>query len=278
MSALSHEGTPPGPPEPYFGGGAARYNRSRPAYPEALITRTVTAMPGPDVLNVGCGSGIEARQFQARGRTVLGVDPDASMAEYARGTGVPVEVATFETWKPVGRTFDAVVAGTAWHWVDPLAGAVKAAQVLKPGGLLAPFHHASLTPPELADAARMALPGWTTRAADAYRSVAPDSPFDLDGRRRTPFELYQPLFDRIADGIRRAGRFTEPELWRFDWERQYSRDEWLELLPTQGVLAKLPTTELAEVLAAVGAAIDAMGGGFVLPYATVAVTAVRKDG
>ncbi len=31
----------------------------------------------------------------------------------------------------------AVVAGTAWHWVDPAAGATKAGLVLRPGGLLA---------------------------------------------------------------------------------------------------------------------------------------------
>ncbi len=232
-------------------------------------------MPGRDVLDVGCGSGIEARQFQAGGCTVLGVDPDAAMAEYACGTGVPVDVARFETWDAAGRTFDAVVAGTAWHWVDPVAGTAKAAEVLRPGGLFAPFHHASLTPPELADAADSALPGWTTRSANAYRRVAPYSPFDPNGRRRSPMDLYQPLFDRIADEIRRTNGFGEPVLWRFDWERTYSRDEWLNLLPTQGTLATLPPPALAAVLDAVGNAIDRMGGSFSLPYATVAVTAMR---
>ncbi|GIG88041.1 class I SAM-dependent methyltransferase [Plantactinospora endophytica] len=277
MSAVYQEGTPSPPAKAYFGGGAALYDRSRPTYPEALITRIAGTLPGRDILDVGCGSGIEARQFQAAGCTVLGVDPDARMAEYARSTGVPVEVGTFETWAAAGRTFDGVVAGTAWHWVDPLAGATRAAEALRPGGLLAPFHHASLTPPELADAAGMSLPAWGSRSADAYRRVAPDSLFDLAGQRRSPFDLYQPLFDRIADGIRQTGSFTEPEQWRFDWERTYSRDEWLELLPTQGALAKLSPDELAGVLDAVGAVIDRMGGSFSLPYATVAVTAVRRD-
>jgi hypothetical protein len=148
---------------------------------------------------------------------------------------------------------------------------------LRPGGLLAPFHHASLTPPELADAAGMALPPWTTRSADAYRRVAPDSPFDPDGKRRSAMDLYQPLFDKMADGIRQTGSFSEPEQWRFYWERTYSRDEWLELLPTQGALAKLPPDRLAEVLDAVSTAIDRMGGSFTMPYSTVAVTAVRHN-
>jgi hypothetical protein len=41
------------------------------------------------------------------------------------------------------------------------------------------------------------------------------------------------------------------------------------------VLRGLPPDKLAVVLDGVGAAIDAMGGAFTMPYATMAVTAVR---
>ena len=71
------------------------------------------------------------------------------------------------------------------------------------------------------------------------------------------------------------GGFGEPEQWRFDGERTYTRDEWLDQLPTSGALTWLPPDTLAEVLAGVGAAIDAIGGGFTMPYATVAVAAAR---
>lgn len=81
----------------------------------------------------------------------------------------------------------------------------------------------------------------------------------------------------MADGLRPAGTFSEPEQWRFDWELTYSKDEWLTLLPTQGALVKLRPDKLAEKLAAVGTVIDRMGGSFSLPYATVAVAAVRID-
>jgi SAM-dependent methyltransferase len=260
----------------YFGGDPALYDRSRAEYPDALIKRIVAEMPGRSVLNAGCGTGIEARQLQAVGCTVLGVDPDARMAEFARGTGVAVEVATFESWEAADRRFDAVVAGTAWHWVDPIAGAAKAAQVLNPGGLLVPFHHVLHTPPELAEAAGGALPAWFSRSAEAYQQVAPLSVLNRDGQRRSTIELYQPLFDKIADGIRQVSGFGEPQQWRFDWERTYSRDEWLEVLPTFGALNQLPPDRLAEVLAAVGTGIASMGGSFSMPYTTVAVAAVRN--
>src|SRR3954451_10746931 len=93
-----------------FGTDAQRYDQARPRYPDALVARIVAGSPGRDVLDVGCGTGIEARQLQATGCTVLGVDPDARMAEFARQTGVEVEVASFEAWDAAGRTFDAVVA------------------------------------------------------------------------------------------------------------------------------------------------------------------------
>src|SRR3954453_11106788 len=106
-----------------FGTDPQRYDRTRPRYPDALVARIVAASPGADVLDVGCGTGTAARQFEAAGCAVLGVEPDERMAAFARRAGTAVEVATFETWEPAGRRFDAVVAGTAWHWVDPVAGA-----------------------------------------------------------------------------------------------------------------------------------------------------------
>jgi SAM-dependent methyltransferase len=250
-----------------FGADAERYDRTRPPYPDALVDRIVAESPGRDFLDVGCGTGIEARQFQAARCNVLGVEPDARMAEFARRSGVEVEVATFEDWDPAGRKFDAVVAGTAWHWVDPVAGAAKATQVLQPGGRLAPFHHVFQYPPEVTEA-----------LAAVYRRVAPDSPFNLSNQfTRSALDGYQPLFAKIADGIRAAGGFSDPEQWQFDWECTYTRDEWLDQLPTHGSLTQLRPDRLAQVLEAVGAAIDAMGGSLTMPYTTVAVTAVRTS-
>ncbi|NUW46146.1 class I SAM-dependent methyltransferase [Nonomuraea rhodomycinica] len=248
-----------------FGIDPERYDRARLGYPDDLVRRIVAASPGPDVVDVGCGTGIEARQFLAAGCTVLGVEPDARMAEFARGTGVEVEVATFEEWDAAGRTFDAVVAGQSWHWVDPVVGGAKAAQVLRPGGVLAVFAHAYDAPAPIAEAFTAAM-----------RRVVPDSPFG-GGPARPAQEIYQRMFDTFGEGIRQVGAFGEPEQWRFDWEQHYTRDEWLDLLPTTGGLTRLAPDQLAEVLEAVGAAVDAVGGGFTMPYTTMAVVASLKS-
>ena len=78
-----------------FGADAERYNRARPSYPRLLIDRIVGGRTGVSVLDVGSGTGIAARQLQAAGCQVLGIDPDERMAGVARETGVETEVSRF---------------------------------------------------------------------------------------------------------------------------------------------------------------------------------------
>jgi SAM-dependent methyltransferase len=245
-----------------FGTDASRYDRARPGYPAALVDRIVAASPGRQVLDVGCGTGIVARQFQAAGCEVLGVDPDARMADLARERGLEVEVATFETWDPAGRVFDAVVAGQAWHWVDPVAGAAKATSALRPGGRLAPFWNVFQPPAELGLA-----------FADVYRRVLPDLPANVWDRPL--LDIYDTMAGKAAEGMRQAGAFGGPEQWRFEWDRPYARDEWLEQVPTFGGHSRIPPARQRELLAGLGAAIDAAGGSFTMSFTTLAVTATR---
>jgi SAM-dependent methyltransferase len=245
-----------------FGTDAERYDRSRPSYPRSLVDKIILGSPGRSVLDVGCGTGIAARQFQAAGCVVLGIDPDERMAAVARRSGVDAEVATFESWDPDGRTFDAVIAAQAWHWVDPLAGAAAASRVLRPGGRLTVFWNAF-----------RALPAVNAAFTAVYRDVLPDSPIHQHGLPGP--DGYQALCDKAADAMVQVGAFGAPEHWRFDWERRYSRDEWLDQQSTFGGHNLLPPPTLAALLDGIGAAIDAMGGAFTMPYTTVATSAVR---
>jgi SAM-dependent methyltransferase len=195
---------------------------------------------------------------------VLGVEVDARMADLAQRSGLEVEVAAFEAWDPADREFDAVVAGQTWHWVDPVAGAAKAAEALRPGGRQAVFWNVFQPSPDVREA-----------FSAVYRRVMPDLPFNPWAMPAS--DGYSVLCTRAADGIREVGAFGDPEQWRFDWERSYTRDEWLDQLPTHGGHAQLPPAQLEELLAGVRAAIDAMGGSFAMGYTAVVVTAARTD-
>jgi SAM-dependent methyltransferase len=248
-----------------FGEDPEHYDRARPRYPEALIDRIRTGLPGRSVLDVGCGTGIVAQQFRSAGCDVLGVEPDARMAAFARAHDVHVEVAKFEDWDPAGRTFDALVSGMTWHWVEPTKGAAQAARVLRPGGRIALFWNALQVPPGLAEA-----------FAAVYARVLPDMPMYQHGLKAGR-DVYAPFLASTADVLRETGSFEHIEQWRFDWRQSYTRDEWVDLAPTFGGHALLPKTTVAELMAGVGAAIDEIGGGFAVDFATVAVTAVRAD-
>lgn len=247
-----------------FGTDAPGYDRARPGYPDDLVSRIVGRSPGRDLLDVGCGTGIASRQFQALGCAVLGIEPDPRMAEFARSRGLPVEVTTFEAWDPTGRTFDAVIAAQSWHWVDPAVGASKAAQVLRPGGQLAIFSNVYEPPAEVAEP-----------LAAALRRVMPESPFaNLPARRA--IDTYEQAYAKVADALGETGRFDHPEQWRFDEERAFTREQWLALLPTTGGLTRLDPDRLAIILGEVGAAIDELGGGFTMLFTTLATVAGRR--
>jgi SAM-dependent methyltransferase len=248
-----------------FGVDAERYDRTRPNYPQAMVDRIVVASPGTDVLDVGAGTGIAARQFAAAGCTVLGVEPDARMAAFARQGGLEVEVSTFEAWDPARRRFDTVVAGQAWHWVDPVAGAAAAARVLRPGGRLAVFWNAFQAQAEAAEA-----------FAAVYRRILPESLAAVGAAAAGAVVAgYSTMCDTAAEGFRAAGGFGDAEQWRFEWDVTYTRDEWLDQVPTFGGNTRLPSPLLERVLDGMGAAVDALGGAFAAHYTTLVVTATR---
>jgi SAM-dependent methyltransferase len=249
-----------------FGADAERYDRARPSYPTAMVDRIVAESPGRDVVDAGCGTGISARLFQAAGCRVLGVDPDPRMADLARESGLEVEVAKFEQWDAAGRTFDAVIAGQAWHWVNMAAGAARAAAVLRPGGRLAVFWNAFDLPAELREA-----------FGAVYQRVVPDSPMASGFWSRPASVQYLGMCDAAADGMRQAGAFGDPQTWRFDWSRPYTRAQWLDQVPTFGGHSLLPPRVQAELLAGIGAAVDAVGGAFTMDYATLVATAAREQ-
>jgi SAM-dependent methyltransferase len=243
-----------------FGSDAARYDRARPSYPDFLVQRITAASPGLDVLDVGCGTGIAARLFQAVGCRVLGVDPDARMAELARHGGIEVEVAKFEEWNPAGRAFDAVIAAQAWHWVDPTVGADKAAQSLRPGGRLAVFWNSFAAPA-----------GLTEAFAQVYDRVPTGLPFNPWAR--PALDGYLTMCDMAAEGMKQTDVFGQHEQWLFDWKRGYTREEWLDQVLTTGGHSQIPPPLLEELLAGIGAAVDGVGGRFTINYTTVVATA-----
>jgi hypothetical protein len=88
-----------------------------------------------------------------------------------------------------------------------------------------------------------------------YQRVLPEFPF-FQNASTGGTAAYAPLSDKAVDGIRQTGAFGEPERWEFGWERTYTRDEWLETVPTFGGHSQLPPEKLNEVLSVTGRLVD----------------------
>jgi len=248
-----------------FGTDAERYDRARPTYPAPMVDEVLAGFangPTTSVLDVGCGTGIAGRLFADRGCQVLGVEPDERMAALARVRGLAVEVGAFETWQPAGRTFDLLISGQAWHWVDPEAGALRAADALRPGGRIALFWNIGRPPGDVADAFE-AVYRRHSEGLDEYSVLLGGG----DAER----------FHQALEGIREAGRFSDPAHRSVDWTRPYSRNEWLDQLPTHSDHSALPAVRLGELMDAIGDVIDSFGGAFTMGYETALITAERLE-
>ncbi len=242
-----------------FGADPERYDRVRPAYPSQMVDAILAEAPGSDVLDVGCGTGIASRPFRDAQCDVTGVEPDPRMADFARGQGFAVDVAQFEAWDRAGRTFDVLISGTTWHWIDPPVGALRAAEALRPRGVFAAFWNVHHPPQPLAESFDA-----------AYGRISRGSPFARHGG-----DWHQRILNRTSRGLTDSGAFDTPQVRRYPWQQTYTREQWLEVVPTFGGHELLDTEQAAQLLDDVGGAVDAIGGSFTMSYETLLITATR---
>jgi SAM-dependent methyltransferase len=244
-----------------FGAVAELYDRARPSYPPALLDTLLTD-GGHTVLDVGCGTGIAAALFVARGCEVVGVEVDPRMAAVAAGKGIQVEVSDFEHWDDRGRRFDLLIAGQAWHWIEPRMGARRAAEALVPGGRIGLFWNFGRPPAEL-----------LARLDPIYARRAPglDDHSVLLGQGDERAAL-------TVSSVAATGQFEMVEVHRFPWERRYGTSDWLEHLCTHSDHQALAPDARRALLDEVGEAVEALGGGVTIAYQAVLVTARRRGG
>jgi SAM-dependent methyltransferase len=123
-----------------FGTAADRYDMYRPGYATEAIVWALGESP-LRVADIGAGTGILSRLVQDLGHEVVAVEPDDLMrARLTRvSPGITALAGTAEHIPLPDQSVDAVVAGQAYHWFDPVHAHPEIARVLRPGGVLAAF-------------------------------------------------------------------------------------------------------------------------------------------
>lgn len=195
---------------------AELYDRARTTYPADLIDDVVAL--GRRMLEIGPGTGQATRALVERGVDVTAVELGSNLAAIAR-RNVPhatIVVADFDTWEPGHADFDAVVAFTSFHWLDPDLKYSKVARLLRSGGALAVTH-----------VDHVIVPGGDSFWADVmedYDAVVPS-------QKNVPPPREEEVGDLRAD-FEASGAFLEIERRRYRWDVTVTADEWIDVLGT----------------------------------------------
>ena len=122
-----------------FAEAAEDYERGRPGYPPAAVEHLCEVLgigPGRAVLDLAAGTGKLTRLLVPAGAEVVAVEPVEGMrAALARALpGVTALAGTAEDLPLPDAAFDAVVAGSAFHWFRGDEALAEIHRVLRPRG------------------------------------------------------------------------------------------------------------------------------------------------
>jgi len=127
-----------------FDSVAPLYQASRLGYPSDIVEFAVATAEvgvGSEVLEVGCGTGQLTESLARYGFRLTAIDIGPSMINAARhrldGPALSFRVSSFEDFAAPEASFDLIISGTAFHWIDPEVMFRKPARLLRPGGWLA---------------------------------------------------------------------------------------------------------------------------------------------
>lgn len=245
-----------------FGEVADAYQRARPTYPAELFDAIVDIAAlerGDRVLEAGAGTGKATEGFVERGLRVSAAEPSLGMAAVLRSRfhDVAIHACGLEDVVAEPHSFALVAAAQAWHWVDPVAGPVKAADLLRPGGWIALFWNRG----ELSGSV------WHEEIQPIYARITPPMTHER-------MQALTGNIERAAVQLGGSGRFGPCTTAEFAWSASYTTAEYIDLLGTYSDHRILPDEQRAELHGAIAEWLDNRGG--VIEHGYVAELAMAR--
>lgn len=118
----------------------------------SLIANEAQLIPGKQVLEIGCGTGMFTEMFARSGSSIVAVDISAHLLEKAYARQLPVERVRFIEGRfedcNVDGPFDAIIGSSVLHHLDLESAIIKIYEMLKPGGIMS-FAEPNLLNPQV---------------------------------------------------------------------------------------------------------------------------------
>jgi SAM-dependent methyltransferase len=202
------------PPGPRFGLQADLYRRLRPDYPDAVFERLAEAVGDQRAVcaELGAGSGQATPRLLGLFDRVIAVEPDTDMAALISDDPrleVRVEWAEKASFT---QPLDAMVAATAFHWMDAEVVCALAKRSLRPGGVFMPFGYGP------------------------FRFAAPALAASMGARE---YEFWKPWMDsrlvdwrHYGDIVEETGLASSVERFDIAFERRFAAEDAAGLLLT----------------------------------------------
>ena len=211
---------------------------------------------------MGCGTGIASRLMARRGARCSGGSRSKNGGDRCVH-GIDVEIGAFEDWNPAGRSFDRVISAQAWHGSTCASPPPRPLRVC---GRRAPclIWSAGFPPDDFADA-----------LDEVYGTCCRAACTESSGVTQPTGQLTRGADWTELAAIAAAPDFGVPTEQWFPWTKTYERDHWLEQLLSRSDHTALDPPVRDLLFEAIGAAIDDVGGSFVMNFETVLITAIR---
>jgi SAM-dependent methyltransferase len=172
---------------------------------------------------------------------------------------VEVVNAAFEDWPLPAEPFDAVLAATAFHWIEPAVALERAAAALRPGGALAVVTTSHVAGDDDA---------FDALQDECYERFMPGAKLG----ERLPAAAAVPS-ERAA--LEAGGHFAAAVARRYEHDIEYTTAEYLDVLCTYSSHRALAPDAREALLRCVARVIDARGGRIVKRYLNELVVARR---
>ncbi len=251
-----------------FNGVAPAYDCYRRRYPVEVVEALVALAriePGSRVLEIGPGTGQLTRSLLERGAKVMAIELGPELAALAKANladwpDFEMAVSSFEAWALPPEPFNAVVSATAFHWIDVRVRAVKSAQALRAGSVLAAFYPHYVRGDDR---------GFVRDAQPCYVRW---------GLSRDP-EWLPPTEDALSpvyQDIDQCPDFSTVERMRIRKTEQFTTEEYIGWLGTDSLVLTLSASDRAAFLSDMTALIDSQHGGVVVRSVVYEIVAATK--